>query len=125
MPGSDEMRPASSGVRLTYDDVRLLPEDGLRHELIDGEHSVSGSPSLRHQSIVGNLFVLIKGYLQTHRVGRAYVAPLDVVLSKYDVVVPDLIYASNTQFASIATDANLQGAPELIVAVGSKSTRRR
>src|SRR5213593_3056213 len=33
MPGSDEMKPA--GVKLTYDDFLLFPDDGKRHELID------------------------------------------------------------------------------------------
>jgi len=37
MPGSDRVNPASPGVKLTYDDYLLFPEDGNRHELIDGE----------------------------------------------------------------------------------------
>ena len=44
MPGSDEMRPASPGVKLTYEDFLLFPDDGKRHELIDGEHYVTPSP---------------------------------------------------------------------------------
>ena len=40
MPGHDEMRPAGTGVKLTYDDFVLFPDDGQRHELIDGEHYV-------------------------------------------------------------------------------------
>src|SRR5882672_1155213 len=34
MSGSDEMKPASPGVKLTYDDFLLFPDDGKRHELI-------------------------------------------------------------------------------------------
>ena len=37
MSGSDEVK-APAGVKLTYDDYVLFPEDGQRHELIDGEH---------------------------------------------------------------------------------------
>jgi len=29
----------------------LFPEDGMRHELIDGEHYVTPAPFLRHQEI--------------------------------------------------------------------------
>jgi len=34
--------------KLTYDDLLRLPDDGLRHEIIDGEHYVTpaGSPSI-------------------------------------------------------------------------------
>lgn len=35
------------GVKLTYDDFLLFPDDGKRHELIDGEHF--GSPSARQR----------------------------------------------------------------------------
>ncbi len=41
MSGSEEPRPAGAGVRLTYEDYLSLPEDGKRHELIDGEHYVT------------------------------------------------------------------------------------
>ena len=44
MPGSDRVKPDSSGVKLTYDDFVLFPDDGKRHELIDGEHYVTTSP---------------------------------------------------------------------------------
>ena len=35
MAGSDPMKPAGPGVKLTYDDFVLFPDDGKRHELID------------------------------------------------------------------------------------------
>jgi hypothetical protein len=37
--------------RLTYDDFLLFPDDGLRHEIIDGEHYVTPAPNLRHQDL--------------------------------------------------------------------------
>ena len=40
-----------SGVKLTYDDYVHFPEDGLRHELIDGEHFVTPTPIRKHQAI--------------------------------------------------------------------------
>jgi Uma2 family endonuclease len=38
MSGRDEMMRVPRGVKLTYDDFVLFPDDGKRHELIDGEH---------------------------------------------------------------------------------------
>src|SRR5437773_5438028 len=95
MSGSDEMRPASPGVKLTYEDFLLFPDDGKRHELIDGEHYVTPSPNIRHQRIIGNLYFLIRVWLESHPIGQIFLSPLDVVFSDFDVVDPDLLYLSN------------------------------
>jgi hypothetical protein len=34
-------RSTSRSVKLTYDDFLQFPDDGMRHELIDGEHFVT------------------------------------------------------------------------------------
>ena len=47
--------PARSDTRFTYDDFLLFPDDGKRHEIIDGVHYVTASPNLRHQEVVGHL----------------------------------------------------------------------
>ena len=54
MPG-DDTPGGPLGVKLTYDDFVLFPDDGQRHELIDGEHYVTPSPNLRHQRILGKV----------------------------------------------------------------------
>jgi len=125
MTGYDGALPNPRGVKLTYDDFVLFPDDGLRHELIDGEHFVTPSPSLKHQRISLNLVLLIETWLRIRRVGEVYFAPVDVVLSRSDIVGPDLLYMSNERKAQVATDANVQGPPELVVEVGSPSTRKR
>lgn len=45
----------TSGVMLTFDDFAQFPDDGNRHELIDGEHVVTASPNLKPQAVAGNL----------------------------------------------------------------------
>jgi Uma2 family endonuclease len=122
MSGSEEMKP--TGVKLTWDDYVLFPEDGMRHELIDGEHYVTPAPFLRHQEIVGRLHLAIGTYLMTHPIGRVFVAPLDVILSKFDVVEPDLLYVSNERAPELLKDW-VRGAPDLVIEVGSESTRKR
>jgi len=112
------------GVKLTYDDFVLFPDDGKRHELIDGEHYVTAAPNLRHQRIVGNLFGPLWNYLKTNPIGTAVGSPLDVVFSDFDVVEPDLLFVSNAR-RKVLTPKNIQGAPDLVVEVGSPSTRRR
>jgi Uma2 family endonuclease len=112
-------------VKLTYDDFLLFPDDGKRHELIDGEHYVTPSPNRKHQDVCGNLFYLIRTWLESHPIGRVYFAPFDVVFSEFDIVEPDLLYLSNARAAEALTAANVRGAPELVVEIGSPSTRKR
>ncbi len=119
------MNPATAGVKLTYDDFLHFPDDGKRHELIDGEHIVTAAPNLRHQIISGRLFTAIQSHLAAHPVGIVVYAPLDVILSNYDVVEPDLIYISHQRLASLEPSNWIKGAPELVVEIGSPSTRKR
>lgn len=110
---------------LTYDDFVLFPDDGLRHEIIDGEHHVTASPNLRHQDLVTRLFVSLAVHVEDRPDrGRAFVAPFDVVFSVHDVVVPDLMFVAPDQ-RDILTDKNIQGAPAMVIEVLSPSTRTR
>lgn len=120
-----DLTPPSPGVKLTYDDLLALPDDGLRHELIDGVHYVTAAPNLKHQQVIGSLHLLMAQWLEQHRIGQVLLSPFDVVFSKFDVVEPDLLYLSNERGATILTPANAQGVPELVIEVGSPSTRRR
>ena len=78
---------APADTRFTYDDFVLLPDDGKRHEIIDGEHYVAPSPDVRHRRLVRRLLVEIELYLKANpRAGEVFSASLDVVLSHVDVV---------------------------------------
>ena len=52
-----------------------------------------------------------------------YPAPFDVVFSEYDVVEPDILYVSKAR-ASVVTEKNIQGAPDLVVEILSESTAK-
>lgn len=125
MPEGDPHVTSSPGVKLTYDDLVRLPEDGLRHELIDGEHFVTASPNTKHQRVAGSLYALIWTYLRTHPVGHVFIAPFDVLFSRFDVVAPDILYMSNARATAVLTSAHVSGSPELVVEVTSPSTRAR
>ncbi len=123
--GSDSVRPPASDVRLTYDDFVQFPDDGKRHELIDGEHFVTPSPNAKHQTIVLNVAALLRSHARAHGLGRVFIAPFDVVFSDFDVVEPDVLYVSKTRQADVLTAAHVRGAPDLVVEIGSPSTRKR
>jgi len=117
--------PHASGARLSWDDLRFLPEDGLRHEIIDGEHFVTPSPVWKHQAIVTNVGVAIHSYLRTHRIGTVMFLAMDVILSPHDVVEPDLLYFSRERERTFEPSDWVKGAPNLVMEVASPSTKRR
>ena len=124
MSRGDEVKSATpASVKFTYEDFLNFPDDGKRHEIIDGEHHVTPSPNTKHQTIVLNLAVAITAYLRAHPIGAAFVAPFDTVFSDLDIVEPDVLYISRER-RSILTDQHVRGAPDLVVEVFSPGTRK-
>src|SRR6478736_8945440 len=121
----DVVKHARTGVKLTYDDFVLFPDDGQRHELIDGEHYVTPSPATKHQRVLGYLHLLIGNYLEVHPIVQVFLAPFDIVLSRFDVVEADLPYMSSARAQEILTDQHVRGTPEFVVEIASPGTRRR
>lgn len=117
------MPPQAHKTKLTYEDFALFPEDGKRHELIDGEHFVTPSPATRHQRISRNLMHFLDTHLRRTNAGEVLAAPMDVVLSNVDIVEPDILVILAAR-ASIITAKNIQGAPDLVVEIISESTRK-
>jgi Uma2 family endonuclease len=114
---------AQGAYKLTYEDFLHFPDDGKRHEIVDGEHFVTPSPSVRHQRVLRRLYDVVGRFVEERGLGEVFFAPLDVVLSDHDVVEPDLLFVSAAQQA-ILTAANVRGAPELVVEVLSPASRR-
>jgi Uma2 family endonuclease len=124
MDGDETMQPARPDTRLTYDDFLLFPDDGRRHELIDGEHYVTPSPNTRHQRLVGRLHAAFVLYLRDHPdAGEAFLAPFDVVFTQFDVVEPDLLFISSDQ-RDIVTEKHVRGAPAIVIEILSPGTRK-
>jgi Uma2 family endonuclease len=106
---------------LTYADLERFPDDGLRRELIGGELFVTAAPRLRHQEVVGEVFVLLRTYATEHG-GRAYLAPTDVFLSDVDVVEPDVLFVSAEHLDRLE-EKFVRSAPDVVVEVSSPTTR--
>lgn len=119
------MQGAPERGRMTYADLLALPDDGMRHEIIDGEHYVTPAPSWSHQLILGNLYRIIAPHVRQRALGTICMAPLDVVLSRHDVVEPDVLFFTTASFKKHARERNADGPPDLAIEILSPSTRRR
>ena len=112
----------SQSPRLTYQDLLRLPDDLLRHELIDGEHYVSPAPAVKHQDIVLNLVHILLTFVRAHRLGKVMVGPVDVLFTEHDVVEPDVLFVAAAHGDRVR-ERYVAGAPDLVIEVLSPSNR--
>jgi len=112
-----------AALKFTYEDYCLLPED-RRYEVIDGDLFLTPSPALRHQDVVLRLARLLADFVEVRKLGRLFVAPCDVVLSKVDVVQPDILFVSAGR-QGILAENYVAGAPDLVIEILSPSTESR
>ncbi|MFP4228520.1 MAG: Uma2 family endonuclease [Salinivenus sp.] len=117
------MSTRSAAPRLTYEDYRTIPDDGKRHEIIDGEEYMSPSPTTPHQRIVQRLHLSLAPYVNERSAGEVFVAPCDVILTDHDVVQPDVFFVA-AERGDIVKERGIEGAPDLVVEVVSEGNRR-
>lgn len=89
-------------------------------ELISGEIFLVPSPSVRHQEISAKIEYLFRKFLSTNPIGKLFDAPIDVVLSEENVIIPDLVYIKNANLG-IIQEKNITGVPDLIVEILSSN----
>ncbi|MGH7700475.1 MAG: Uma2 family endonuclease [Gemmatimonadales bacterium] len=77
----------------TVEELLALPDDGLRHELLDGEHVVTPAPALLHQRAVGELMYALQSCLRSRSDLELFAGPADVILGPRILVQPDLFVA--------------------------------
>ncbi len=111
--------------QITWQDVQQLPDDGHRHEAIEGELYVTPAPTPRHQDIVLRLALRLHAALVDSGRGRLWVAPVGVEFPDTEEgVQPDIVFVSSAGLA-IISDAAIRGAPDLVVEVISPTTAHR
>lgn len=101
---------------LTREDLDALPDDGLRHELIDGALVMTPAPGRAHQRLVGALYVELRSATEGTEL-EAILSPFVVILGA-SVVEPDIVVT-----VRVPGDAReLRTPPLLVVEVRSPST---
>ncbi len=109
-------------LRWTSKDLELLPDDGKRYEIIDGELYVSKQPHLDHQLVCSRVWELLQLWSRQTKAGIAIFAP-GVIFADDDDVAPDVVWISRERFAiARQPDGKLHSAPELVVEVLSPGT---
>ena len=82
MPGTTE--------HWTVAQVRAMPDDGNRYELVSGQLVVTPSPRPQHQIAVRELMRLLLPWLKETGAGQLLASPADISLGEDEVLQPDL-----------------------------------
>lgn len=103
----------------TVDDLLDLPDDGLQYELADGVLLVTPAPRMKHQAVLLNLAVLLKG--AAPRDLAVYVAPVDFQPTRRRSLQPDLLVLRREDVGELNVTRPLLLAVEVL----SPSTRAK
>jgi Uma2 family endonuclease len=106
---------------VSFADLERWPEDGRRYELYDGEVYEVPSPLLLHQIAAGRLFAILNDHVRGHG-GIVLFAPLDIVLTEYDVVQPDLLHFTKERQHLLHPERVTRVPPDLAIEILSSST---
>ncbi len=107
------------GEPLTVDDVWALPDDGHRHELIEGALIVTPAPGAAHQTCAAWIWSLLVHAADAEHL--VLMAPFDWVAGPQTLLQPDVLVAPRADVAATG-DKRVERPPLLVVEVTSPST---
>ncbi|MFN3927201.1 MAG: Uma2 family endonuclease [Pseudanabaenaceae cyanobacterium] len=124
---SENSENSENKVTWTSSDLELLPDNGNKYEIIDGELFVTRAPHWKHQSTCGNLHYHLNTWCRFSKLG--YVAMgVGLIFGDRDDVIPDVVWVSTERYGMLIDEAgHLRGAPELVIEVlspGAENERR-
>ncbi len=111
--------PATKFTKCTYEEYRLLPDDGQRYEVLNGKVVVSPSAGSDHQGIQVALARYLYAAIDERRRGRVF-TDLDCHLLANDIVRPDLLVVLPAHTHRII-ETHIVGTPDLAIEILSPS----
>ena len=107
--------------------MEVYENSELRMEYINGEIVLLSSPDTFHQSISGNLYILLHTFFKGKC--KVFFAPFDVHFHKKDFISPDVMQPDLLIACDLENNVNekgrYMGTPTLCIEILSKSTRSK
>ena len=114
---------AEHKVKLTWREYQHFPDDGKRHEIIDGEHHTSPAPGYNHQTVSRWIWYQLMRQIEEPGHGVVINAPVDVELNEINIVQPDIVVVATSR-REVVSPARIVGVPDLIIEILSPSNPR-
>jgi Uma2 family endonuclease len=108
----------------SIEELLALPDDGLRHELLDGVHVVTPAPEYPHQAVLGEFDFALRKALDGQDELQLLTSPADIVLSPRTLVQPD-VFVVRKQPGQVLKKWSEVGVPVLAIEFLSRSTAAR
>ncbi len=114
---AEQLTSADLADKFTSADLAVMPDDGKRYEIIEGELYVSRQPGFEHQYTCSQLVRFLLEWNEQSHLGVALIAP-GLIFAEDDDVAPDVVWLSHARLTH-ALDAagHLHTAPELVIEV--------
>jgi Uma2 family endonuclease len=106
----------------TSADLELLPDNGKRYEIINGELYVTRAPHNKHQDTCGNFYYELKAWSKITGLGYAVIGA-GLIFGDNDDVIPDVMWMTTEKYVALIDDTgHFRGAPDLVIEVLSAGT---
>jgi Uma2 family endonuclease len=105
---------------LTFEQFEQYEDDGMVHELIQGEHVVTPPPRILRSLVRHNLHDALRPYVREHQLGEFYITA-GFKLSSDTFLKTDVSFIRTAQLARTKPDGYFEGAPALAIEVASES----
>ena len=101
---------------LTVADLDVMPDDGNRYEVIEGELYPSRAPSVTHQIVLTKIIKSIASCLDQHPIGLLVPGP-GVIFSELSGVIPDLVFIRKDRLDEVISGERIVAAPDLVIEI--------
>ena len=106
----------------TSADLELIPDNGNRYEIINGELYMTRAPHWKHQKTCGRLFTALDIWSIATKLGETAMGA-GVIFGDKDDVIPDVVWVSKAKYEIlIDKSGHLLGAPDIAIEVLSAGT---
>lgn len=111
------IEPRLTRRKASLEEFRALPESVLPVEYINGEIINAPSPVVAYQAILGNIYFILRVFVEDKKIGRIFCSPLDVELPTGDTVQPDLFFLTNEEAAAASSARHVKAVPSFAVEI--------
>lgn len=110
----------STRTLVTFEQFAQFHDDGMKHELLQGEHIVLPPTKFRHSNVQHKLLHLLWPYVQQHRLGDVRLET-GFKLSEGTWLQPDVSFIRAAQIQKTDPNGYCEGAPALAVEIAFDS----
>jgi len=108
---------------ITYEKFKEIIQEDQKAHLINGRIFMETPASYKHEYIFGKLFSILRIYVVSRDLGIVLGSRTLVRIDKYNAFEPDLLFISKER-KNIIKEYEIVGAPDLVIEIISKSSRR-